>query len=69
MTTKDCSLPFKDKQDFVNNKSASNEEYNNLNLNQNNQNSSNVFSGSSKSISTEKRKDLNYGNANAVVLY
>uniref|UniRef100_A0A914QGJ4 Uncharacterized protein n=1 Tax=Panagrolaimus davidi TaxID=227884 RepID=A0A914QGJ4_9BILA len=60
MTTIDYSLPFKDKQDFGNNQSASNGQYSNLNLNQNNQNSLNSFSEISKNISTAKPKSWSH---------
>uniref|UniRef100_A0AC35GSG8 Uncharacterized protein n=1 Tax=Panagrolaimus sp. PS1159 TaxID=55785 RepID=A0AC35GSG8_9BILA len=64
MTAKDYSLPFKDKQAFNSDKSPSNGRYNNLNLNQKNQNSLNSLSEHSKNVSTEKGKSLNHGFVN-----
>uniref|UniRef100_A0AC35GYK4 Uncharacterized protein n=1 Tax=Panagrolaimus sp. PS1159 TaxID=55785 RepID=A0AC35GYK4_9BILA len=59
MTTKDYCLPFNDKRNTFN-VDTFNGKYNNLNLNQRNQNSSNAFIKSSKSFVIEKKKVLNY---------
>uniref|UniRef100_A0AC35FAU2 Uncharacterized protein n=1 Tax=Panagrolaimus sp. PS1159 TaxID=55785 RepID=A0AC35FAU2_9BILA len=61
MATKDYSLPLKSKQDLVF-ADNSNNQYKNFNLKQ--KNSSNAFSESSKNVSSENPKILNYDFAN-----